>query len=62
MESNRSPLRTWFVEWFAAGMLLHLESAFFARQTLHSLVYSAPLFANLAILSALGLWHELERA
>jgi len=30
------------------GMVLHLESAFFARQTLHDLVYTAPFVAPLA--------------
>lgn len=32
----------------AAGMVFHLESAFFQRQTLHDLVYSAPFVAPLA--------------
>jgi hypothetical protein len=31
-----------------AGMVLHLESAFFAEQTLHNLVYSAPFIAPLS--------------
>jgi hypothetical protein len=30
------------------GMVFHLESAFFARQTLHNLVYSAPFIAPLS--------------
>jgi hypothetical protein len=30
------------------GLVLHLQSAFFARQTLHELVYSAPFVAPLA--------------
>lgn len=31
-----------------AGMVFHLESSFFGRQTLHNLVYSAPFVAPLA--------------
>lgn len=43
-----------------AGMLFHLESAFFARQTLHSLVYSAPFVAPLAY-AGVGLLLLLNR-
>src|SRR5512146_2775099 len=43
-----------------AGMLFHLSSAFFQRQTLHELVYSAPFIAPLAYVG-LGLLLLLNR-
>ena len=52
-----------------AGLLLHLQSdlARSAESVRDRFIYGAPvfaplLFANLAILCALGLWHEVERA
>lgn len=45
----------------AAGMVFHLESAFFQRQTLHDLVYSAPFAAPLAYVGV-GLLLLLVRA
>ena len=52
-----------------AGFLLHLQSdlARSAESVRDRFIYGAPLFApllfaNLAILSALGLWHEMERS
>lgn len=43
-----------------AGMILHLESAFFVKQTLGNLVYSAPFAAPLAYVG-LGLLLLLDR-
>jgi len=43
-----------------AGLLLHLDSAFFARQTLKNLVYTAPFAAPLAY-AGLGLLVLLDR-
>lgn len=43
-----------------AGLLLHLDSAFFARQTLRNLVYTAPFAAPLAY-AGLGLLVLLDR-
>lgn len=43
-----------------AGMLFHLSSAFFQRQTLHNLVYSAPFIAPLAYVG-MGLLLLLNR-
>jgi hypothetical protein len=46
-----------------AGMLFHLESAFFERQTLHHLVYSAPFVAPLSYVGVgfLLLLNRMER-
>lgn len=43
-----------------AGMVFHLQSAFFARRTLHDLVYSAPFIAPLAYVGV-GLLLVLSR-
>lgn len=43
-----------------AGLLLHLESGFFAQQTLHKLVYAAPFVAPLSYVG-LGLLLVLNR-
>jgi hypothetical protein len=43
-----------------SGLLLHLDSAFFARQTLANLVYTAPFVAPLAF-AGLGLLVVLDR-